>query len=377
VNGAAGATQAATAPDPSDVARRILSRYRRDRRDLPWRRTRDPYAVWVSEVMLQQTRVATAMPYYERWLARFPTVEALAAAPLDEVLAAWSGLGYYRRARNLHRGAAEVVSRYGGRVPGQAEELRALPGIGRYTAGAIASIAFGQREPVVDGNVARVLARVYAIEGELARPATQARLWALAGQMVPRRSPGDFNQAAMELGALVCTPTSPRCPECPVGDVCLARAQGRQHALPTPAPRKAERDLPLIDLWAAWIERRGRVLMVRRRAAAAAGAGGGGLYAGLWELPAARRADELNAIVGRQVTLLGKRPVVVHRQVLSHRRLRIRLWPAHIAPGKIALGGADHDRFRWQAPATIRALAVSSATVAVVTAYERAAQAQR
>src|SRR5690606_7561756 len=158
------------------IAADLLAWYRESRRELPWRRTRDPYAIWVSEIMLQQTRVAVVVPYWERWMQRFPTAAALAAAPLDEVLSAWSGLGYYRRARDLHRGAREVVARYGGRLPDTAAALRELPGIGRYTAGAIASIAFGRREPLVDGNVARVLARLFAIDEDIKAPATQRRL---------------------------------------------------------------------------------------------------------------------------------------------------------------------------------------------------------
>src|SRR5262245_1507009 len=161
---------------PTSISQRIVAWFRKNRRDLPWRQTRDPYAIWVSEIMLQQTRIAAALPYYRRWMERFPSAQALAEAPLDDVLAAWSGLGYYSRARNLHRGAREVVARWGGRLPATAAELRELPGIGRYTAGAVASIAFGQPEPLVDGNVARVLARLFAIEEDVKSTATARRL---------------------------------------------------------------------------------------------------------------------------------------------------------------------------------------------------------
>jgi len=211
-----------------DVAADVIRWYRDNRRELPWRRTRDPYAVWVSEIMLQQTRVETVVPYWERWMGRFPTVQALAAAPLDDVLAAWAGLGYYSRARNLHAGAREVVTDWGGSVPGRVDALLEIPGIGRYTAGAIASIAFGQPAPLVDGNVARVLARLFAIDEDVKSAAGSARLWALAADLVPAGAAGDFNQGLMELGATVCTPARPRC-----GDERMRRdrARGRDVAV--------------------------------------------------------------------------------------------------------------------------------------------------
>src|SRR5690606_12970117 len=180
------------------------------------------YAIWVSEIMLQQTRVQTVIPYWERWMARFPTVRALADAPLDDVLAAWAGLGYYSRARNLWSGAREVTARWAGALPSRAAELREVPGIGPYTAGAIASIAFGERAPLVDGNVARVLARVFAIEDDIKSSAGQRALWARAGELMAAlpadHAPGDLNQGLMELGATVCAPQAPRCLVCPLAD---------------------------------------------------------------------------------------------------------------------------------------------------------------
>ena len=190
-----------------DIARRIVAFYRRHRRDLPWRRTADPYAIWVSEIMLQQTRVATVIPYWERWMARFPTVSALATAPLDDVLAAWAGLGYYSRARNLHAGARWVAGEGAGELPRTASGLRAVPGIGPYTAGAIASIAWGERAPLVDGNVARVLARLHGVEDDVKSTAGQRRIWALAGELMTALAAtdaaGELNQGLMELGATV------------------------------------------------------------------------------------------------------------------------------------------------------------------------------
>ena len=258
---------------------RLLAWYDAARRDLPWRaapgQAADPYRVWLSEVMLQQTRVETVRPYYTRWLARFPTVQALAAAPLDEVLKAWEGLGYYSRARNFHRAVQEVATRHGGLVPRDPEAFRALPGVGRYTAGAVMSIAFGQPEPVVDGNVRRVFARWT----DDPAPA-EDRLWRMAAELVPGGRPGDVNQAVMELGATVCTPRNPRCGACPVRDLCAAYAAGTQSQ--RPAPRKAK-PLPHEDTAVPVIQRDGEVLLVRRPVAARLG--------GMWAFPQAVRHD--------------------------------------------------------------------------------------
>ena len=194
----------------------LLRWYRKNRRDLPWRRTADPYAVWVSEIMLQQTRVETVLPYYARFLERFPDASRLADATEDDVLASWSGLGYYRRARALHQGARVVMERHDGKLPRDPADLRRLPGVGRYTAGAIASVAFGLPEPILDGNVRRVLARIFAVDGVRLGPAAEEReLWGLAASLVQGSAPGDLNQALMELGALICTPRAPACPACP------------------------------------------------------------------------------------------------------------------------------------------------------------------
>ena len=198
---------------PQRLAAALAPWFHAHHRDLPWRRTRDPYAIWVSEVMLQQTRVETVLRYFDGFLTRFPSVAALAGAPLDDVLGAWSGLGYYRRARLLHQGAAAVARDHDGRMPGEAEALRTIPGIGRYTAGAIASIAFDRPEPLVDGNVARVLSRIAAIEDVAQQPATAAGHWALCAAILREGSPRILAQALMELGATVCTPRAPRC-EC-------------------------------------------------------------------------------------------------------------------------------------------------------------------
>ena len=240
-------------PDPGRIAHLIERWFSRHQRPLPWRDAYDPYRVWVSEVMLQQTRVEVVLPYFARFLERFPTLDALASATDDAVTTAWSGLGYYRRAKMLRAGAAAVVERFGGVIPAHVDELLTIPGIGRYTAGAIASIAFEERAPIVDGNVARVLSRILALETDP---------WPAAGALVAAsRSPRALNQGLMELGALICKPRNPSCLVCPVHDHCIARATGRIDELPPPKPKKATRALT-IPLYLVR-DRRGRVLMRR------------------------------------------------------------------------------------------------------------------
>jgi A/G-specific adenine glycosylase len=262
------------------IARALLRWYDRERRDLPWRRTRDPYAVWVSEVMLQQTRVATVLDYYARWMRRFPSLQALAQADEDDVLKVWQGLGYYRRARALLAGARAVVAEHGGRLPAEAARLRELPGIGAYTAGAIASIAFGVREPVIDGNVTRVLCRLYALQGDPQRAPFLRRIRQLAAELVPAKRPGDFNQALMELGATLCTPRAPDCSACPVASRCIAHARGLAASLPRPKRRPAPAQVHMV---AAVVRQRGRVLLVQLPAHAPR-------WAGMWQFPTATLA---------------------------------------------------------------------------------------
>jgi A/G-specific adenine glycosylase len=216
----------------------LLAWWDHDHANLPWRATHNPYAIWVAEIMLQQTQIATVIPYYERWLARFPTVQDLAAASLDEVLKLWEGLGYYGRARNLHAAAQTVVNELGGQIPTTAKELMKLKGIGRYTAGAIASIAFDEPAPVLDGNIIRVLSRLYDLPDDVTTTAVKKQLWQLAEDLVPTQRPGDFNQALMELGQQICVPANPRCLLCPLSDLCLARERGTQLERPCRPPRK-------------------------------------------------------------------------------------------------------------------------------------------
>jgi A/G-specific adenine glycosylase len=341
------------------IARAVLAHYAGAKRDLPWRRTRDPYAIWVSEIMLQQTRVATVIPYWERWMARFPTLAALAGAPLDDVLAAWAGLGYYSRARNLHAGARAAVERWGGALPRRAAELREVPGIGPYTAGAIASIAFGERAPLVDGNVARVLARVFAVEHDIKSTAGRQALWQRAGELMQAlpddAAPGDLNQGLMELGASLCAPAAPRCPPCPLAARCDARRAGRQDALPIVAPRKPERELPILARTVVWIERGGEIFLARRRA--------GGLFGGLWELPEQGAVLALGGAVEAE-------PVAHHDQTLTHRRLRVAVVRGRLTRSLVGAGDPGYDAFAWAPVAGAGTLGVAAATTAILRKYQ-------
>ena len=227
--------------DRKNFTKTILGWYDQGHRDLPWRRTQDPYRIWISEIMLQQTRAETVVSYYERFLSRYPTVQHLADAPEEELLKAWEGLGYYSRARSLQKAAKEIVARYGGQLPSDLEKLRALPGIGDYTAGAIASIAFGIPAAAVDGNVERVLCRWDAITDEVGTPAVRRQIAARAQALVPRDRPGAFANAMMEMGATMCTPKNPRCLLCPVREGCMGFAQGIAQELPRKAKKKPQR----------------------------------------------------------------------------------------------------------------------------------------
>lgn len=257
----------------------LLRWYGKAKRDLPWRRNSTPYRVWVSEIMLQQTTVAAVTPKYEAFLRRFPTLASLAGAEEDEVLKHWAGLGYYSRARNLRLAARSVVAAHGGEFPSAFDAVLALPGIGRYTAGAILSIAFQKPFPLVDGNVIRVFARLFGLKGRAKDPAFAAKIWLIAERLVPAKRPGDWNQALMELGATVCTPDSPSCGACPGARRCVALKKGLQDELPLPeAARK-----PVAVRWTClWIEKDGRVLLWRR-------SGKERLLKNLWGLPEAGR----------------------------------------------------------------------------------------
>ena len=254
---------------------------------MPWRNHPDPYAVWVSEIMLQQTRVETVIPYFEKWMNLFPNVNALANASEQDVLNAWEGLGYYSRARNLHKAAKIVASKFNGQLPRDLTELRSLPGIGRYTVGAIASMAFGMDEPTLDGNLRRVFSRLFDVDIFADSPAGEKILWDLAAQNLPKGQAGDYNQALMDLGSMICTPKNPRCLLCPLMKICEARQHGTQDLRPVLKPKKV---VPQYVHAAAVIIQRGRVLLAQRPL--------DGLLGGMWEFPNAR----VNADPAKELT---------------------------------------------------------------------------
>jgi A/G-specific adenine glycosylase len=342
------------------IARAVVAHYDAVKRDLPWRRTRDPYAIWVSEVMLQQTRVQTVIPYWERWMQKFPTVRALADAPLDDVLAAWAGLGYYSRARNLHKGAQAV--REAG-LPSRAAELRGVPGIGPYTAGAIASIAFGERAPLVDGNVARVLARVFGIAHDIKSTAGAKALWQHAGELMTAlpsgHAPGSLNQGLMELGATICTPTGPRCLVCPLSAMCVAAREGRQDELPVVAKRKKAHELPVLARAALWLQAGDEIVLARRAPH--------GLFGGLWELPQADDRLEIARALGVTVDAAA---VAYHDQTLSHRRLRIAVFRGSAPSRLVAAALPGYDRIARFSLGKVGTLGVAAATAAILSKYE-------
>jgi len=314
------------------LRRALLDFFDERARDLPWRRTPGPYGIWVSEVMLQQTRVETVIPYYERWMARFPTIDVLADANTDDVLRVWQGLGYYSRARNLHEAARAVRERHGGRVPDGADELRTLPGVGGYTAGAVASIAYGRQEPAVDGNARRVLHRLLD-EGDL----RSAELQAVARRLVPARRPGEFNQALMELGATICTPRSPKCMRCPVARLCAGRAAGTQ--LLRPAPKK-KAPPPTFDVGTAVVVSGDAVLVSRRPR--------DGLLGGLWEFPGrtVRTGESPRAAAARAAAACGApvktrsgRLMAAVPHAFSHRRETYHAFRFDVSPLKPELEG--------------------------------------
>jgi len=256
----------------------LLKWYSQNARDLPWRKDPQPYAVWVSEIMLQQTRVETVIPYFERWMERFPTLAALAGASQQQVLAAWEGLGYYGRARNLQKSAQFVMERYGGDIPSDLDSLAKLAGIGRYTAAAIGSIAFGLDAAALDGNIRRVLARLFDVSEPARSPAGEKRLWELAETHLPTGKAAEYNQALMDLGALICTPRQPDCKRCPLHSDCLALANGTVEERPVCQQRKST---PHYIVTAAVIWRNGTVLITQRPA--------NGLLGGLWEFPGGKQ----------------------------------------------------------------------------------------
>ncbi len=331
----------------------ILRWYRKNRRDLPWRRTNDPYAIWVSEIMLQQTRVETVIPYYDRFLRRFPNVRSLARGRENDVLAAWSGLGYYGRARNLHQSAGLLVREHGAKIPAELADLRRLPGIGAYTAAAIASVAFDRPAAAVDGNVIRVLARIHGLRGRRNSTALRRQVNPLAEALAEGPHPGDWTQALMELGATICLPRAPRCESCPARVVCAARRSGDPDRYPesaaAPVPRREARVILLV-------RRNGRVLLVPESAE----------NSRVWSLPTApskgrgkRAAEVLARGLGQPGDLRGPTARFRHR-TFSH-DLEFQVWETESPPGK-APGGA----WRWADPKSIERIPLRGPTIKAI-----------
>ncbi len=324
-------------------ARNLLDWYGRGHRDLPWRHTRDPYRIWLSEIMLQQTRVETVLSYYERFLERFPDVTSLAAGDLDEVLKLWEGLGYYARARNLHKAAGLVISHHGGQLPKDIESVNALPGVGRSTAGSLLCFAHGQRHPVLDGNVKRVLLRLWAVAEDKARPPVERWLWRAAETLLADANhPADYNQALMELGATVCTPRTPNCRGCPVKRGCAAKKKGIQENLPV---RKRKGATPHYTIGVGVIANDAGEVLVQKRPAA-------GLLGGLWEFPGGKRQgrETLPETVRREIAeeleievQVGD-PIATIRHAYTHFHITLHAYHCHHLRGAPRPRAAD----AWQ-----------------------------
>ncbi|MBW2476847.1 MAG: A/G-specific adenine glycosylase [Deltaproteobacteria bacterium] len=323
---------------PEHVAQRLLSWYAQQGRDLPWRHTRDPYSIWLSEIMLQQTTVAAAIPYYQRFLERFPTIADLAAAPLDSVIQAWAGLGYYSRARNLHKAAHMVMTEFSGQLPQSLEGLMALPGIGRSTAGAIMALAHNRPAPILDGNVRRVLVRLFAWREDPRSRQADKHLWFWAEELTSREDPHNYTQAIMDLGATVCTPRDPKCKNCPLAELCQALAFGVVQQLPmkrTKAPLPVRREVALLVNTT-------NSFLVRQRPAE-------GFLGGLWEFPVGLQGDqaESSPTVETLLTNLGLQgrlsQVGSLLHVYSHFKLDLSVWFVAVE-GKTDI---EHNHFRW------------------------------
>ena len=302
----------------------LLAWYDAHHRELPWRVHPTPWRVWVSEVMLQQTRAESVIDYFERFIARFPSPEVMARASTDEVLSLWAGLGYYARARHLHAAAKRVVADHGGRVPDEPSLFAALPGVGPYTRGAVQSIAFGHPEPVLDGNVERVLCRLDRVSEDPRTPAIRRALWARAAELVPEGRPGDFNQALMELGAVVCRPRAPACAACPIEAHCAARRAGDAADLPNKPRRVRRRAVDVVCGLSRTLG--GAVWLVRRPES--------GLLGGMWELPSVEGAAEADALRALGLAPSGEPTTVRH--VFTHLEWTLRTWQADGAPNLVA-----------------------------------------
>jgi A/G-specific adenine glycosylase len=315
----------------TEFSKRILNWYTRHGRQLPWRGNPDPYAVWVSEIMLQQTRVETVLPYFERWMKHFPSVQTLAVATEQEVLSLWEGLGYYSRARNLHKAAKIVAEVYDGELPRDLKALRKLPGIGRYSVGAIASMAFGMDAATLDGNLRRVFARVFNVVEPADSPSGLEILWALGEANLPKGRAGDYNQALMDLGAAVCLPHNPACQTCPLGKLCQARALGIQEKRPVLKPRPA---VPHYTVTAAVLRRNGKTLLAKRPSE--------GLLGGMWEFPGGKveQDETLETCLVREIheelgvhVRVGE-PLGIYKHAYTHFRITLHAFLCELTDGE-------------------------------------------
>jgi A/G-specific adenine glycosylase len=357
----------------SPFRKRLLAWFDRNRRNLPWRSDRDPYRVWVSEVMLQQTTVAAVVPYFERFVAAFPTVEALAAADEQAVLKLWAGLGYYRRARHLHAAARRLVTEHGGRLPDDPQVWKDLPGVGRYILGAVLSQAFDRRLPIVEANSLRLLARLYGFRGDPRTGDGKRWVWEAAEAVLPKKRAGDFNQALMELGALVCKPERPRCESCPVSRACLANRLGLQSAIPPPPAAEdvvRQREVGLV------IRDRGRVLLGRRPANAAR-------WANMWEFPHGELrpgevVEEAAVRVARELTglriALGTELMTV-RHTVTRFRITSTYFEAARAGGRVSSPGFAETT--WARPESLREFPVGTVQETLIVELTRTARQRR
>jgi A/G-specific adenine glycosylase len=313
------------------IQTKLLQWFKKNERDLPWRKTRDPYAIWVSEIMLQQTQVATVIPYYKKFLKSFPTLHHLAKANLSKVLKVWEGLGYYSRARNLHRASQIVLNHFNGKIPDTLKDLLSLPGIGRSTAGSILSFAFHKDAPILDGNAKRVLSRLFAVSSNPVKSKTEGLLWQISESLIPKGFSNPFNQALMDLGSMLCTPKDPQCPRCPLHRFCKGRASGEPERFPTKSIKKK---IPHIEAISAVIEENGKVLLKQRPLK--------GLLGGLWEFPnwriegegrlRLRLRNRIQKEMGMNVEV--KESIGIFRQTFSHFKLTLQVFHCQPLNGK-------------------------------------------
>jgi len=341
--------------------RKLLQWFRFSQRELQWRKTRDPYQIWISEIMLQQTQVITVGSYYERFIRRFPNVHDLANAPVGDVMKMWEGLGYYSRARHLHLAAKMIVKQYYGILPDSLEQLISLPGIGRYTAGAILSIAFGKRMPVLDGNVMRVFTRLFHITENIQKSDTQKHLWALAETMLPGKNIRDYNQGLMELGGMICKPKHPLCDACPVAEMCRAKELGIQEQLPVKSVRKP---IPHYDVVAGIIRKNGRFLITLRPPR--------GLLGGLWEFPGGKVENgetfeqslkrEIAEELGIKIKIDSLFTSVKH--AYTHFKITLHVFQCRYRSGEIRMNGCDD--YRWIGPSRLNEFAFPGADRKVI-----------